>query len=50
MAEDFKRDKILVRPFTFGGQNNWIKLSIGTKEKIQTFLPTLTKLSNLSKK
>lgn len=44
MAEDFEKNKILIRPFTFGGQN-WIRVSIGTMEEIQTFLTTLIKIS-----
>lgn len=43
LAEDFEKHKILVRPFTFFGQN-WIRVTIGTMEEIQAFLSALVKL------
>ncbi len=44
VAEDLAKNRILIRPFTFGGQN-WIRVSIGTREEIQTFLTALIKSS-----
>ncbi len=44
MAEDFERRKIIIRPFEFKGQY-WIRVSLGTREEMQTFISVLTDLA-----
>lgn len=40
MATDLEKQRILVRPFAFGGRN-WIRVSLGKLEEIQAFLSAL---------
>ena len=40
MAEDFERRKIIIRSFEFKGQY-WIRVSLGTREEMQTFVSVL---------
>ncbi len=44
IAEALKKEKVLTRPFVFGDQN-WIRVSIGTLAEIQTFITALAKIS-----
>lgn len=41
MAKDFERRNILIRPFEFKGQY-WIRVSLGTREEMQTFISVLS--------
>lgn len=43
MAAELEKRQVLVRPFTFAGKN-WIRVSVGTREEIQTFLSVLDNL------
>ncbi len=43
MAADLEKQKILVRPFAFRGQN-WLRVSIGTLDEIRRFLSALAGL------
>ena len=44
VAEDFKGNNILVRPFQFR-DSQWIRVSLGTLKDMQTFVPALAKIS-----
>jgi len=44
MAQEFKRNNILVRPLQFG-ESQWIRVSLGTLKDMQTFVSTLANLN-----
>ncbi len=41
MANEFKRNNVLVRPFQFG-ESQWIRVSLGTLKDMQTFVSALS--------